>query len=58
MSRSLFGWSYPPGVTGMEPEINGMPDDEEDIEPAEDYEPDIDDYLERQLERYERMLED
>ena len=21
--RSIFGWSYPPGVTGNEPEISG-----------------------------------
>lgn len=23
MSRLIFGWSYPPGVTGREPEITG-----------------------------------
>lgn len=23
MSKSIFGWSYPPGVTGREPEITG-----------------------------------
>jgi len=26
VSRALFGWSYPPGVSGLEPEIAGYPD--------------------------------
>lgn len=32
-----FGWSYPPGVTGNEPEIAGYPDNDNDSDCDHEY---------------------